>query len=307
MCSISTLKSIFQRFPKSILQVSKVTNATASKKFGIRPPSRTYSSLVTALSKQHTQNERMEVGPYFINYFKVGHGPHIIFCYPGILGSYRVQLPNQILGFDREKFTFVTWDQPGYGRSRPPERVFTDDSLAEDADYLAKFMNGLGYKKYSVMGWSGGGNSALLFAIRYPHIINKLVVWGAFSYVDQEDAEIFKWFSNTDGWGGKMKEVLIDEYGEQFFREHFKMWMNLFCRIHTARKNELCSKKVHKISAPTLVIHGTEDNLVKLRHGEFLRDNIPNARLEIWEKGKHNMHLRHPERFNQIVQQFLLE
>ncbi|CAL8069611.1 unnamed protein product [Orchesella dallaii] len=305
MYGVPTLKSLFQSFSRSIFEVNKVRNATVTK-FRLCSP-RAYYSFVTALPKQNAFNERMEVGPYFINYIKVGHGPHVVFCYPGILGSYRVQLPNQILGFDREQFTFITWDQPGYGQSRPPERVFTDDSLAEDADYLKKFMKGLGYKKYSVMGWSGGGNSALLFAIKYPHIINKLVVWGAFSYVDKADAEIFKWFSNTDGWGGKMKEVLVDEYGEPFFKEHFAMWMDLFCRIHFARKNELCSKAIHKISAPTLVIHGTEDNLVKMKHGEFLRDNIPNARLERWDKGKHNMHLRYPERFNQIVQQFLLE
>lgn len=42
------------------------------------------------------------------------------------------------------------------------------------------------------MGWSGGGNSALMAAIRYPKIITKLVVWGAFSYVDKVDADNFK-------------------------------------------------------------------------------------------------------------------
>lgn len=42
------------------------------------------------------------------------------------------------------------------------------------------------------MGWSGGGCSSLLFAIKYPHLVNKLITWGAFSYVDQEDAEKFK-------------------------------------------------------------------------------------------------------------------
>lgn len=47
------------------------------------------SNIVTALSRsQHKQNERLEVGPFFINYVKVGKGPHVVFCFPGILGRY---------------------------------------------------------------------------------------------------------------------------------------------------------------------------------------------------------------------------
>lgn len=46
----------------------------------------------------------------------------------------------QIQNFDREKFTFVTWDQPGYAGSTPPERILHDNSLVEDADIMIEFM-----------------------------------------------------------------------------------------------------------------------------------------------------------------------
>jgi len=50
----------------------------------------------------------------------------------------------------------------------------------------------LGHEKYSLMGWSGGGLSALLFATQNPEIIRKLIVWGVFAYVDEEDAHKFE-------------------------------------------------------------------------------------------------------------------
>lgn len=41
------------------------------------------------------------------------------------------------------------------------------------------------------MGWSGGGCSALLAALKQPDIVQKLVLWGTFAYVYEEDAQIF--------------------------------------------------------------------------------------------------------------------
>jgi pimeloyl-ACP methyl ester carboxylesterase len=42
------------------------------------------------------------------------------------------------------------------------------------------------------LGWSGGGLSALLFATQYTELVRNLVVWGVFSYLDKEDADMFE-------------------------------------------------------------------------------------------------------------------
>jgi len=34
--------------------------------------------------------QRTKVGDYNVNYLKVGHGPHAVFCYPGILGELKI-------------------------------------------------------------------------------------------------------------------------------------------------------------------------------------------------------------------------
>lgn len=75
-----------------------------------------------------------------------------------------------------------------------------------------------------------------------------------------------------------MKETLLKEYDEAFFKEHFTWWMNSFCRIHTDRSSDLCSSQLHEIRCPTLVLHGTDDQLIKPSHGKFLADNIKKSR-----------------------------
>ncbi len=55
-------------------------NAPAFKKPSLKRPCLLPGSL-------QQQNERVELGPYFINYVKVGSGPNVVFCFPGILGN----------------------------------------------------------------------------------------------------------------------------------------------------------------------------------------------------------------------------
>lgn len=80
------------------------------------------------------------MGNHEINYLKVGKGPHTVLCAPGALGSIWTDFKMQIEGFDREKFSLVAWDPPGYGKSRPPEREFPTDFYEKDADAAYNFM-----------------------------------------------------------------------------------------------------------------------------------------------------------------------
>lgn len=42
--------------------------------------------------------------------------------------------------FDHEKYTMITWDPPGYGLNRPPERDFSPGYLYRDADLAISLM-----------------------------------------------------------------------------------------------------------------------------------------------------------------------
>ena len=48
-----------------------------------------------------------------------------------------------------------------------------------------------------------------------------------------------------------------------------------------------------------------KDAMVAEEHIHFLHENIPSSKQVIWPKGKHNLHLKYKEEFNQLVQQFL--
>jgi pimeloyl-ACP methyl ester carboxylesterase len=63
--------------------------------------------------------------------------------------------------------------------------------------------------------------------------------------------------------------------------------------------------RVSRIAAPTLIVHGTEDNVVATANAEILGSLIPNARVELLDGCGHLFFWEQPERFVGLVEEFL--
>lgn len=89
-----------------------------------------------------------------------------------------------------------------------------------------------GYKKYSMLGWSDGGITALILAARFPERIQKLIVWGANSYVTDEEIEMYEKVRNIDNWSEKMRTPFLQLYGEDYFRRLWNNWIDAITVYH---------------------------------------------------------------------------
>ena len=96
-----------------------------------------------------------------------------------------------------------------------------------------------------------------------------------------------------------------DIYGSSF-PTLWTAWCGAY-KEYYANGGDICKDDLAKITAPALVIHGMKDAMVAEEHIHFLHENIPSSKQVIWPEGKHNLHLKYKEEFNQLVQQFLLE
>ncbi|KAJ9595371.1 hypothetical protein L9F63_013421, partial [Diploptera punctata] len=157
-----------------------------------------------------------------INYIKVGSGSKPVLCLPGVLeilqmyesklscdlyllflcdlylyfffvsGSIWSDFKPQVENLDRSKLTVIAWEPPGYGKSRPPNREFPHDFFHRDADWAFKFMKALSINKFSMLGWSDGGITAMILASKYPENVDKMVVWGSNAYIIEEEAKVYE-------------------------------------------------------------------------------------------------------------------
>ena len=188
-----------------------------------------------------------------------------------------------------EHFRVIALDTRGHGQTPRGEAPFTIRQFAED---LLGFMDLHGIGKAHILGFSDGGNIAMIFAMRHPERVGKLILDGA----------------NLQASGVKPKYQIPIEIGYRIAR--------LFARRSPeARKNaemlglmvndpDIQPEELVRIQSPTLVLAGDKD-MIKEKHTRLIAESIPGAELCILP-GSHFVANRNPEAFNEAVLRFLL-
>lgn len=187
-------------------------------------------------------------------------------------------------------FHVIAIDTRGHGKTKRGEKPFT---LSQFADDLADFMNKNHIERANILGFSDGGNIAMLFAIKYPQMVDKLVLNGA----NFHPSGIKKHFQLLVEL--RYRLTLINKTPSEKIKRK-KELLSLMVNEPDISKDELKS-----IKAKTLVIAGTRD-LIKESHTKELAQLIPNSRL-CFIKGNHAVARMNPKEFNKTVLDFLLE
>ena len=179
-------------------------------------------------------------------------------------------------------------DIRGHGKTPRGAAPFTIRQFADD---LLFFMDACGLEKSHILGFSDGGNIAMIFAMKYPERVDRLILDGA----------------NLDAKGVRRSIQIPIEIGYRFAklfagkseeaRLHAEM-LGLMVNDPNVRPEELSA-----IRAKTLVIAGTKD-MIKEEHTRLIAGNIPDSRL-VFIKGDHFIANKCPDAFNRAVLEFL--
>ena len=179
-------------------------------------------------------------------------------------------------------------DTRGHGKTPRGDTPFTIRQFADD---LLAFMDAHSIDKAHVLGFSDGGNIAMIFAMKYPERVLRLILDGA----------------NLDAKGVKPSIQIPIEIGYRFAkmfakksaeaRKHAEL-LGLMVNDPNVRPEELSA-----ITAKTLVIAGNKD-MIKESQTRLIASNIRDSQLVIL-KGDHFIANKHPEAFNRAVLAFL--
>ena len=221
------------------------------------------------------------------HYIEQGSGEPLILLHGN--GEDSSYFEHQVEPFSRY-FRVIAIDTRGHGQTPRGEAPFTIRQFAED---LLGFLDAQDIGKANILGFSDGGNIAMVFALMHPERVNKLILNGA----------------NLDASGVKRSIQIPIEIGYRIAR----LFAN---KSPEARKNaEMLGLMVNdpnvkpdelsRIQAPTLVIAGAKD-MIKESHTRLIAAHIPGSELVI-VPGNHFIANKAPEAFNKAVLQFLLE
>ena len=268
-----------------------------------------------------------------VEYASFGEGP-VVLALHGAMGGYDQGLIlAQTIG--GPGYRFVSVSRPGYlgtplSAGRAPE---------EQADLLAHLLDALGIREAALMAISGGGPSAIHFALlhrdrcwglvlistcgekidtRLPllfHLTKLLARWPAFGNMmrrrtarDLERAArrsitdpVLRARTVQDPHTGPLLAALMASTLD-------RMALRLPGTENDIRVTRATTYPLEQIAVPVLVVHGTADPLVPFtKHAKMLVDRIPGAELLALEGGEHAAIFTHRNEVRLRVTQFLRE
>ena len=179
-------------------------------------------------------------------------------------------------------------DTRGHGKTPRGQMPFTISQFADD---LLGFMDEMSIGKAHLLGFSDGGNIAMVFAIRYPERVDRLILNGA----------------NLNAGGVKRSTQIPIEIGyciaKRFADKSDSAKLNAEMLGLMVNDPNVDPKELSRISARTLVIAGTKD-MIKESHTRLIAENIPDSEL-VFIEGNHFIANKKPEEFNKAVLAFL--
>ena len=134
--------------------------------------------------------------------------------------------------------------------------------------------------------------------------MRSLVIWGGNAYVSKEDVECVNKIRDLSKWSKKALEPMEQEYGREGLYQLWNSWLDALEEVYHSDGN-ICKDMLCNIKCPTLILHGMKDPLVPNFHPTYLSANIRNSSVYNFPDGKHNIHLRYSEEFNQVVENFV--
>jgi pimeloyl-ACP methyl ester carboxylesterase len=259
----------------------------------------------------------------------------------GINIDYRVEGQGEplimIAGFSSEKngwwfqtkafkkyYRIITFDNRGVGKSDKPTGPYTVKRMADDAIGL---MDHLGIEKAHVLGISMGGMIAQELAINHPERVDKLVLVSTLARRDEisgftsEASKRLETFLRSIPNEVEIRrgvDTTIDlTLNKRFYRILVKpLWKSMIRLSDTSVLDGLIGQldailahdtadRLSLIKAPTLVITGTDDRVVKPISSEVIANLVPKAKLIKVVGGSHGVSLEMSREFNMGVLDFL--
>jgi 2-hydroxy-6-oxonona-2,4-dienedioate hydrolase len=254
-----------------------------------------------------------------LHYLEAGRGAPIVLLH-GLGGDGSRWAPN-IDPLARDFHVFAL-DQIGFGESDKPLANYHTGMLAE---FLVGFLKAVGVPKASLVGNSMGAGVALYTAVKFPQIVDRLVLADGGGYraanaraaaPPSEDARHRRQIQNS---------VTRDETRE-FFRILFhdkslvtdtmvddQLAMRLRSAFTITRIQEsgekglgsLTEAEVRAVKAPTLIVWGKYDELANPAGADRLEQAIAGSRKVIVDNCGHMPQLEKADEFNRLVREFL--
>jgi pimeloyl-ACP methyl ester carboxylesterase len=230
---------------------------------------------------------------YFAVFNKTGKDP-VILLHGGFSSSEDWGFEVPLLAHTHQ---VIVMDTRGHGRSTMDDQAFSYDLFASDVKGL---MDVLRVPKASVVGWSDGGVTGLVMAMKYPAYIKNLFTYGSNYNKSGEKNEPFD---------SALATKFMNRVKENYRRlsptpDGFANLRSQIIKLYSSEPN-LDTTALHRIRLPVVIGCGEYEQFYTLAHFESLAKLIPGARLVVMPAVSHGGPIQDPGTFHTEVARLL--
>lgn len=257
-----------------------------------------------------------KVGDIEISYERAGSGSPLLLIM-GMSGTMR-HWGEPLLDELRRDFDTIVYDHRDIGESSRTGEPFTIAALAEDA---AGLLDALELESAHVMGISMGGMVAQELALAHPERVHTLLLGctycgGEGSALAGED--VLRRLAEGMASGDRTRAIRTAwevNVSEQFAADEdayarflaagvrYGVPVPVIMEQMRAIAGHDTSERLADLRPPTLVVHGTVDQMLPVENGRMIAERIPGARLEIFEDVGHLFFWEEPQRAGDLVRE----
>lgn len=310
-----------------------IMTTTASNYFGtIKFASGQSNQKHLANSKiQSIPVQKAHVGDIDIAYKTFGKGEPFLLI-SGLRGTMGAWEPS-ILKNLSINHTVIIFDNRGVGNTTTGTKPFSIQQFANDT---AGLLDALKIQKADVLGFSLGSFVAQQLAVTHPEKVNRLLLVAAscggkesippspqvvkFAY------EMYKSTNNVPITPQDVRMLMFISMGSAWMKSHpnflqavperkdlfggiplntMKVYYGIVQAWESTNWSGVCDN-LTRVSSPTLIISGTDDNSIPTANSLIIAAKIPGAWLVHIKDAGHAVMSQYPDKFNKVLQTFLL-
>jgi len=248
-----------------------------------------------------------------INYEKEGSGPVVTLSHSLACNLHMWDDQAKALA---SRYTVLRFDTRGHGQTSAPTGAYSLDQMAED---LKGLLDGLGIAQTHFVGLSMGGMIGQTFTLKYPAMVQSLVLCDTTSRYPQGAASV--WEERIKTVGAKGMEPMVAPTLERWFTAPFRARrkdlmdkVGAMIRSTPAAGYVGCCHALPKINVterlrdvrcPALMIVGEEDPGTPVDMARDIHAALPVAELAVLCRASHLSNVEQPGEFNRALGGFL--
>ena len=204
-------------------------------------------------------------------------------------------------------FRVISLDLPGFGGSPAPSEAWC---LNDYVELVKAFMDKVCISRPAIVGHSFGGRIAICLAAQ--GLVSKLILAnsagvrpkrGLLYYLRVYSYKLARHL--LDLAPQYLRPVLLEKLQQRFGSSDYRSAAPILRKILVKVVNEDLTALLPKITAPTLLLWGDQDQATPLDQAKVMEKAIPDAGLVVLKGAGHYSFLDKPGEFNLIAEHFL--